>query len=294
MQELARRVPGLWAQLADKELALAKRFRVLFALKNIGGMDAIEAIGAVLMHAGEGALLKHECAYCLGQMQDPQANKVLESVLRNKDENPMVRHEAAEAMAAIGDEAILGLLEEYTKDESVYVAETCEIAVDKMKRHMEGDSNEMSKFNSVDPAKPCASASVADLEERLMDESLTLYSRYEAMFTLRNMKTNESVLALTKGFEAESALFRHEIAFVLGQIASPVAIDALHEGLKRGGEASMVRHECAEALGSIATDQCIAILKEFANDADVCVRDSCIVALDMAAYENNSEFQYTA
>lgn len=39
------------------------------------------------------ALLKHELAYCLGQMKITAALPTLESVLRNKSEDPMVRHE---------------------------------------------------------------------------------------------------------------------------------------------------------------------------------------------------------
>ena len=45
----------------------------------------------------------------------------------------------------------------------------------------------------------------------------------------------------------------------------------------------MVRHEAAEALGGIATDECLPILKEYAEREDVprVVRESCVVALDM-------------
>ena len=38
-------------------------------------------------------LLKHELAYCLGQLKNTAALSTLESVLRNKSEDPMVRHE---------------------------------------------------------------------------------------------------------------------------------------------------------------------------------------------------------
>lgn len=45
----------------------------------------------------------------------------------------------------------------------------------------------------------------------------------------------------------------------------------------------MVRHEAAEALGSIATEECLPVLKEFAEDDSVprVVKESCEVALDM-------------
>jgi deoxyhypusine monooxygenase len=47
-------------------------------------------------HAGfqdSSALLGHELAYCLGQIDDAYALPVLESVLRDENQHPMVRHE---------------------------------------------------------------------------------------------------------------------------------------------------------------------------------------------------------
>ena len=48
----------------------------------------------------------------------------------------------------------------------------------------------------------------------------------------------------------------------------------------------MVRHESAEALGAIEGrwEDCEVILREFLNDHDVVVRESCVVALDAADY----------
>ena len=43
----------------------------------------------------ESALLKHELAYCLGQIKRTSALPVLESVLTNEKEDPMVRHEVS-------------------------------------------------------------------------------------------------------------------------------------------------------------------------------------------------------
>ena len=85
---------------------------------------------------------------------------------------------------------------------------------------------------------------------------------------------------------------RNCVAFVLGQLAHPLATDGLYQTLRQSNEADMVRHECAEALGAIATPECIEFLKEFANDPCEVVKHSCIVALDMADYNNSDQFQY--
>lgn len=41
----------------------------------------------------DSALLKHELAYCLGQIKNTAALPTLEAVLANEAEDPMVRHE---------------------------------------------------------------------------------------------------------------------------------------------------------------------------------------------------------
>lgn len=56
------------------------------------GADAIEWIGQAF--ADQSALLKHELAYCLGQMQDTRAIPTLTAVLKDKGQEAMVRHEA--------------------------------------------------------------------------------------------------------------------------------------------------------------------------------------------------------
>ena len=42
----------------------------------------------------------------------------------------MVRHEAAEAMGAIGNPSIKPVLEAFLADDSIEVAESCEVALD--------------------------------------------------------------------------------------------------------------------------------------------------------------------
>jgi deoxyhypusine monooxygenase len=62
-----------------------------------------------------------------------------------------------------------------------------------------------------------------------------------------------------------SALFRHEVGYVFGQLQHPAAVKPLMEVLKRDHEHGMVRHEAAEALGSIATDDVFDLLKKLSG-----------------------------
>jgi len=112
------------------------------------------------------------------------------------------------------------------------------------------------------------------------------------MFSLRDLNTPESALALTSGLKTPSSLFSHEIAFVLGQMQNETTIPALIDCLSDSTQNEMVRHECAEALGAIANEECFTVLRKYLNDDKRVVRESCEIALDMCEYEVSSEFQY--
>ncbi|GFT97846.1 deoxyhypusine hydroxylase [Nephila pilipes] len=253
--------------LLNTKRPLKERLRALFTLRNIGG-----------------------------QMQDPLAVSKLESVLQDTTEEPIVRHEAAEALAAIGEKSSLPLLRKYVNDPCIEVAETCQLGVQKME---ESDANESisleNPFHSVDPAVPLSKGSynsINHLENILLDQSEPLYRRYQAMFSLRNMNSKESAIAIAKGLTCGSALFKHEIAYVLGQMQNDATVKQLSQVLLDESEHEMVRHECAEALGAIATEECMEILNRYIKDEKRVVRESCEVALDMCEYENSKEFQY--
>jgi deoxyhypusine monooxygenase len=141
---------------------------------------------------------------------------------------------------------------------------------------------------------------VEELGKKLMDPSVPLFKRYRAMFALRDLASPPdlptavpAVLALAKGLEDPSALFRHEIAFVFGQLSHPASIPALTASLSNTEEASMVRHEAAEALGSLGDEEGVEeTLLKFLHDKEAVVRESVIVALDMAEYEKSNETEY--
>ncbi|XP_005999531.1 deoxyhypusine hydroxylase [Latimeria chalumnae] len=277
--------------LVDVEQPLKARFRALFTLRNLGGHVAIDWISKAF--GDESALLKHELAYCLGQMQDEYAIPVLIKVLEDTSQEPMVRHEAGEALGAIGNPKVLEILKHYSEDPVIEVAETCQLAVKRIEwlQNNEKDGEENPYF-SVDPAPPDQEKDVKKLRESLLDESLPLFDRYRAMFALRNLGGEEAVLALADGLQCSSALFRHEIGYVLGQMQHEACVPQLTQALSKLEENPMVRHECAEALGSIAKGSCLETLKEYLRDEERVVKESCEVALDMYEYEKGEEFQY--
>ncbi len=303
--------------LTSETVPLARRFRALFSLKHLASQSpgpeatsAIEAIAAAF--ASPSALLKHELAYCLGQTKNAVAVPFLRAVLENKSEDAMCRHEAAEALGALEDLSSLEIMKRMKDDEQepVVVRETCEIAVDRIQwAHSQDRAAETLKpsdFASIDPAPPMPLASeteapsIASLQKTLLDTSLPLFQRYRAMFALRDLASppdlptaEAAVHALASGFADPSALFRHEVAFVFGQLSHPASISALVSVLENTKEESMVRHEAAEALGSLGEEPGVEdMLRRFLDDPEQVVRESVVVALDMAEYEKNGEMEY--
>lgn len=290
---------SLDATLNNSNSPLSQRFRALFELKSAKSDEAVAAISKAFVD--KSVLLKHEVAYVLGQMKLDCALPSLMRVLSNLNEDPMVRHEAAEAIGAIGSTNSITFLQTFLNDKQKVVRETVQLAIDLLKFNSEkaqfvGMNEQMKygtiKYESIDPAPPSnEEKTTKELQEVLMDRKLSLFERYRAMFALRNKGDSESVLALATGFEDESALFRHEIAYVFGQMQHPASVPSLITVLQNPKEEGMVRHEAAEALGSIAADGCAEILMKYRNDSSSVVRESCEVGLDMLQYEQSTEFE---
>ena len=147
---------------------------------------------------------------------------------------------------------------------------------------------------------------IAAFASVLVDQSRPIRDRFRALFTLRSMtgrpgaadalisaltmKTNNSnddnddpaflAAAKTARLRAD-ALFRHEVAFALGQMQSKKATSALISVLKNECEHGMTRHECAEALGAIGDDSAVDVLREMHEDETQCreVRETASLAL---------------
>lgn len=160
-------------------------------------------------------------------------------------------------------------------------------------------SREASGYTSTDPAPPQdvaarAGPSVAQLRTQLLDRSLPMFQRMRAVFSLRNRGGAPAVEALAAAFDDPSALLRHELAYVLGQMGDAHAVPFLTAVLRKPHEHVMVRHECAEALGAIGEPSSAPVLKEFLHDPNPEVSESCEVALDLIAWVNSKDLDYAS
>ncbi|GAW83234.1 hypothetical protein, conserved [Plasmodium gonderi] len=305
---------------------IEKQMRALYECREIYKDDIDEVIN-ILTYAlenNDSVLLRHEIAYVIGQISNEKCNDILIKLLNDKEENLMVRHEAAEGLAAIGSDSNIEVIKTFLNDEKVEVRETCELAlislleknkytacpcsdkgiikdVLKKKRNDEFVSK---KFNTIDPivfSSDDNTKSVNELIEDLNNENVPLKLRYEALFKLRDMETDLSLNALGEVLvkDKKSAIFRHEVAFVLGQALHLNSLKYLIFSLKNVEEHEMVRHEVALALGSLGSlninsqeyknvqNEIISTLKTYSKDHCRVVSESCLVGLDYIAENLN-------
>lgn len=158
---------------------------------------------------------------------------------------------------------------------------------------MTEDIPERSEFDSVDPAPPSSERSVADLRTVLCNEDEKMFQRMRALFALRNIGGKDSVDALAAAYESKSALLKHEIAYVMGQMQDPHAVPHLIERLEDAEEDVMVRHEAAEALGAIGDRTALDVLERFVDDDEVVIAESCEVALDLLEWVASKRLDYS-
>ena len=139
----------------------------------------------------------------------------------------------------------------------------------------------ISEYGSVDPAPPSTESDISELRKTLLDEDTKMFERMRAVFSLRNNRSSQAVSALCEGFGASSALLRHELAYVLGQMQDNLAVPTLMEVLSNEAEHVMVRHEAAEALGAIGDRSARQVLEKILSDPLPGVSESCEVDLDL-------------
>lgn len=265
---------------------ITKRFRSLFEIRGIGTLDAIDVLIETFRKEPHSDLLKHEICYCLGQMNTSEANtekitEFFEKVI-TEDHSSIVIHEAVEGYANLDPKNIYNLLEKFKEYDDGLITETCDLAIELKKWNDETNHGETEKLDlkslkhqTNDPAPPFNVEldenykSVEWLKNLLLDDTKPVFDRYRAMFTLREINTDEACEALCQSLTDEnfkncSALLKHEVGFVLGQMGhnfKHVCIPYLEKVVADSNEAPVVRHECVIALGDI-TDK-TAIMEKY-------------------------------
>ena len=225
----------------DPDLALIRAYQRVFVLRNATGPDA-EIQSAVkelieIFYAHSSNLLRHEVCFVLGQMQASSAYSFLKERLMDKSEYSMTRHEAGEAIGALGGshqtsndlDTWISVVESCKNDSCREVAETCQLSHTRLLQcKAEVCESDEKKYKSVDPVLVAEKPDLAQCMATFSDISLPLEERYKALFALRDAGGEEAIHVLCHALLCDSsALLKHEIAYVLGQMQDEKASPAL-------------------------------------------------------------------
>lgn len=292
-------IQAIAAAFASRSALL--KHELAYCLGQTRNRDSVSYLQQVVKDGEEDAMCRHEAAEALGALGYPESLDILKKLRDDANELEIIRE-----TCDIAVDRILWENSEEKKAEKLKPRYAYQYSII-LSLKLFGAFliySYFSDFTSIDPAPPmpleAKEPSIPDLEKTLLDTKLPLFQRYRAMFGLRDLASPpdlptavDAVNALANGLKDPSALFRHEVAFVFGQLCHPASIPCLTECLGDLQEVGMVRHEAAEALGSLGDEEGVEdTLKKFLNDPEQVVRDSVIVALDMAEFEKSGQVEY--
>lgn len=128
------------------------------------------------------------------------------------------------------------------------------------------------------------------LGDVLVNPSESIAKRMRTCFELKCINNEAAIDELNRSLLfSKSALLKHEIAYVLGQMRNKYAVKYLINVLENVNEEIIVRHECCEALGAIADVSTIKIIEKYCNDKSIELRETAELALECIKMAQNDQ-----
>lgn len=193
------------------EAPIHERLNAMLALRSIGTIEAVEALIMAFEYEVQSNMLKHEICYCLGQMDLPKKHQArvlsfLEKVVQDTAHSDFVRHEAIEALEDISEEVSLKVLESLKEQQTGILYETYYLKKKQVEWQKATDHGKTEGINlkaslyDCDPAPwynykaDTKYADVGFLQRILLNNDI--FERYRALYTLRELNTEESLIAI--------------------------------------------------------------------------------------------------
>lgn len=153
--------------LCNPEETIQKRFRAMFEVRGLQNPKAVETMIKCFNLEPKSDLLRHEVAYCLGQMNTRKENcdiiePFLQKVLEERKHSSIVIHETVEALGNLSPDNTREILAKFDEEkDDMIVKETCELALDltnwkQATRDGETEGLDLNKLKHItnDPAPP--------------------------------------------------------------------------------------------------------------------------------------------
>ncbi|ORE00490.1 DOHH [Hepatospora eriocheir] len=283
---LEKNIDKISSIMKDKNVSVSVKNNIIF---NCESTASDELLSVLLQNSltNDSVLIDHEIAYKLGQLVQENSKEFLIELMSDENKDPIVRHEAIEALGNFEDPSLISLIEKYLDSNESLVRETAYLAVRKLSVLTKENKYKLN-INELDTKQvndefsvrsPAFITKKSFIESKSMFFKGDLWEKYTALLRLRDLNTEESYEVIKKGFEDKSALFRHEVAFVMGQLNNPTFIKTLESVLNNPKEEDVVRHEAAASLGCINTEESKKILMKNLNNPIRIVRESIECAI---------------
>ena len=285
--------------LQDGEKTVSHRIPAIIALLNHGTREASATLAMGLQDRS--TVVQYLTLKCLAEATGAGtlSDKVIE-VLGDEGQEPMVRVAAAEALGVIARQSpettslvSLDALEQGCSYQPTELSDACKIALSTIEYHgsEEAKTERLPKNPLVavgaepwaDPAPPFPihDQDYFDLQWILLNEEETLHRRLRALYSLRNLNSPESRLAIKDGLECRNIYLRVQVADVLGQLSHNGALAALQLLLHDNKQNMLVRKICAESMAEIGGPAVQEDLRLYLDSgAHPFLRDTCEAALD--------------
>jgi len=118
----------------------------------------------------------------------------------------------------------------------------------------------------------------------LLDETAPIAKRTRCAFMLRQIGSEAAMDALAEAMRSPSVLIGHEVAFVLGQMQNRYIQPTLVRVVQDTTYHPVVRHEVAEALGALADPESIPLLETLCADPCVEVAHTAQIAVERVRF----------
>ena len=285
--------------IKDAQSSLLDKYNAIFALKSQGSEEAALALCEASPSVADSELLQHEVLYAIGQMGVDATLDFVTSVLEDPACSEVVRHEAGEALANFPHlkERVVPVLERHVSSPSALVAATARLALEKLRAYRPGDNNYNRYLKgTLEPAEPFTPAEyerflqarglrAEDVFEWMLDPALSEYCKYQAMYYYRDHFCPDTLrlyaLLLSKhNFARTSALLRHEVNFILGQLEQKAKTEemrrALIETVENEEEEPVVRHEAVLAYSAVFGNDEV-VQRQLSSPVPLVRESACIV-----------------
>lgn len=206
-------------------------------------------------------IVRHECAYCLGELPFQKGILALMRSI-NSDPNRFVVHESLLALANTGYKFQQELISPFLESIDPDIRETAKIS---LQRSIQKNSP---GFQISDP-----DSALLDLEQ---DEEV----RIQSVFMLLEENSERAIDIMIEALHKEtSPIVKHEIIFALGETASRRAADALERELLRDFNAFVI-HETLLSLATLGYDSSLQVIRKYLSHEDDDIRLSAEIAME--------------